>query len=49
MFFQALDDKGRIFQKRYVNEYNQWIAEIGLLYTKEMIQDYWAKILRWNL
>ena len=35
--------------KRYGNEHNQWIAETELPYIKEMIQDYWTKLLRQNL
>ena len=35
--------------KSYGNENNQWIAETGLPYAKEAIEDYWSMISGWNL
>ena len=32
--------------KGYRNEYDQWIAETGLPYAKEAIDDYWTRILK---
>ena len=29
--------------KGYGNEYDQWIAEIGLSHAREAIEDYWAR------
>ena len=29
--------------KSYRDEYDQWIAEMGLSHTKEAIEDYWAR------
>ena len=31
--------------KNYRDEHNQWIAEIGLSYAKEVIKDYLSRIL----
>ena len=30
--------------KGYGDEYDQWIAKMGLPHAKEMIKDYWQKI-----
>ena len=30
--------------KRYRDKHDQWIAESGLSYAKDMIKDYWARI-----
>jgi len=35
--------------KDYRDEHNQWIAETVLPHTKEVIEDYWSKILSRNL
>ena len=35
--------------KDYGNEHNQWIAETELPHTKGAIEDYWTRILSWNL
>jgi len=29
--------------KGYGDEHNQWIAETGLPYAREVIEDYWAR------
>ena len=33
-----------VYWKEYENEYDQWIAEIGLSHAKEVIEDYWSRI-----
>ena len=35
--------------KGYGDEHDQWIAETGLLYAKEAIEDYWVRYLSQNL
>ena len=35
--------------KDYRDEYNQWIAEIGLPHAKEVIEDYWTRYSSRNL
>ena len=32
-----------------MDEYDQWITEIGLSHTKEAIEEYWTRILIQNL
>jgi len=34
-----------VYWKGYGDEHNQWIAETGLPYAKEAIEDYWSRIL----
>ena len=34
-----------IHWKEYKNEYDQWISETGLTYVKEVIKDYWTRVL----
>ena len=38
-----------VHQKKYGDEHNQWIIEIGLPHAKEAIENYWMKILSQNL
>ena len=38
-----------VYWKGYGDKYDQWIMELGLPYAKEAIEDYWTKILSWNL
>ena len=38
-----------VYWKGYRDEHDQWIAETGLPYTKEAIEDYWARCLSRNL
>ena len=35
--------------KNYKDEHDQWIIETGLPHTKEVIEDYWARVLSQNL
>ena len=35
--------------KGYGDEHNQWIAKTGLSHAKDVIEDYWARILSRNL
>ena len=35
--------------KGYRNKHDQWIAEMGLPYIKEVIEDYWARCSSQNL
>ena len=35
--------------KGYGDKHDQWIAETGLPHTREIIEDYWARCLSWNL
>ena len=35
--------------KEYGNEYNQWISEIGLLHAREVVENYWTRILDQNI
>jgi len=35
--------------KEYGDEYDQWIAKTGLPHAKEVIEDYWTRILSQNL
>ena len=35
--------------KGYRDEHNQWIAEMGLSYAKEAIENYWSRISSQNL
>jgi len=35
--------------KGYGDEHDQWIVETGLPHAKEVIKDYWTKILSQNL
>jgi len=36
-------------KEEYRDENDQWMAETGLQHAQETIQDYWTKLLRWNL
>jgi len=38
-----------IHWKGYGDEHDQWIAETGLPYAKEVIEDYWARYSSRNL
>ena len=38
-----------VYWKGYGDEHNQWIVEIRLSHAKEMIEDYWTRILSQNL
>jgi len=38
-----------INEEEYEIEHNQWIAETGLSHAKEVIEDYWTRILSQNL
>ena len=38
-----------VYQKGYGNKHDQWISEIGLLYIKKTIEDYWTRVLSQNL
>ena len=38
-----------VYWKGYEDEHDQWIAETGLSHAKEVIEDYWMRILSWNL
>ena len=38
-----------VYWKGYRDKHNQWITEIGLSHTKEVIEDYWTKISSQNL
>ena len=33
-----------VYWKGYGDENDQWIAEMGLSYAKEMIEDYWTRV-----
>jgi len=35
--------------KGYGDEHDQWIAETGLPHAKEVIEDYWTRVLSQNL
>ena len=35
--------------KSYRDKHNQWIAEMGLSHAKEVIEDYWTRVLNQNL
>ena len=35
--------------KGYGDKHNQWIAEMGLSHAKEVIEDYWTRVLNQNL
>ena len=35
--------------KGYGDEHDQWIAEMGLPYAKEVIEDYWTRVSSRNL
>ena len=35
--------------KRYKDEHNQWITELGLPHTREVIEDYWKRYSSQNL
>ena len=35
--------------KGYGDKHDQWITELGLSHTKEVIEDYWTRCLSWNL
>ena len=35
--------------KDYGNKHDQWITETGLPHAKEVIEDYWTRILSQNL
>jgi len=32
-------------EKEYKNEHDQWTSETGLTYVKEVIKDYWTRVL----
>ena len=38
-----------VHQKGYGDEHNQQITETGLSHAKEVIEDYWTRILSQNL
>ena len=38
-----------VYWKGYGNKHDQWISEIGLLYIKKTIEDYWTRVLSQNL
>ena len=38
-----------VYWKGYGNEHDQWIAETGLPHAKEIIKNYWTRILSQNL
>lgn len=38
-----------VYWKGYDNEHDQQISETGLTYAREMIEDYWMKVLSQNL
>jgi len=46
---QERETKYLVYWKGYGDEHNQWIAETVLSYAKEVIEDYWSKILSRNL
>ena len=46
---QECDMQFLVHWKEYRNKYNQWISETGLSHAREVIEDYWTKILNQNL
>ena len=38
-----------VYWKGYRDKHDQWIAEMGLSYAKEAIEDYWSRISSQNL
>ncbi len=38
-----------VHQKGYKDKYDQQITETGLPYAKEVIEDYWTRVLSQNL
>ena len=46
---QERDTQFLLYWKGYGNEHDWWIAESRLPHAKEAIEDYWTRILSWNL
>ena len=38
-----------VYWKSYGDKHNHWIAEMGLSHAKEVIEDYWTRVLSQNL
>ena len=38
-----------VYWKEYRNKNNQWISKTGLPHAREVIEDYWTRILDQNL
>ena len=46
---QGYNTQFLVHWKGYGDELDQWIAEIGLPHAKEVIKEYWSRILEQNL